>query len=354
VRRSLDDVTQLKEHAMSISRVNIQTSNFSLNAVNIRGPQLGRLLDQLRRIGGSSSGGPTATAPSTGPGAMQSPAERFKRVAEQMGAGGAQPDPQTNGFAGGGSSSLASLDPGGLVGLLMQLLQRLLESLFGMLGGNGNNAGGGGGGGCGQGGGSSAGPANGPNGAGGAGASSPAPTGGADTGTLPGPTLSTPAPTPTKPPTTGCGNGGSAPVPPRASSCGASSRSRARPTRRPSLAKRILASIGKGAATAAPLALPGVGGACAAAASASRLGGGSLEDRIFQFLQSKLRDAEGELEGAMQQSDSAGGSGGDSRSAATQKVQQLIQKRSEMVELLTNTMKTMHDSSMAVNRNIRS
>jgi len=71
-------------------------------------------------------------------------------------------------------------------------------------------------------------------------------------------------------------------------------------------------------------------------------------------MSSKLRDAEGELQGAMQQSDSAGGAGGDSRSAAAQKVQQLIQKRSEMVELLTNTMKTMHDSSMAVNRNIRS
>ena len=45
--------------------------------------------------------------------------------------------------------------------------------------------------------------------------------------------------------------------------------------------------------------------------------------------------------------------GGDSRSAAAQRVQQLVQKRSQMVELLSNSLKTLHDNSMAVNRNIR-
>ena len=55
----------------------------------------------------------------------------------------------------------------------------------------------------------------------------------------------------------------------------------------------------------------------------------------------------------MQQQESGGAAGGDSRSAAAQRVQQLVQKRSQMVELLSNSLKTLHDNSMAVNRNIR-
>jgi hypothetical protein len=92
----------------------------------------------------------------------------------------------------------------------------------------------------------------------------------------------------------------------------------------------------------------------------------TLEDQISEYFMKELKAVEGELQSAMQQADAqggggAGGSGGtggaggsDSRSAMSQKVQQLIQKRSQMVELLTNSLKTMHDSAMAVNRNIRS
>lgn len=350
---------------MSISRVNIQTPTFSLNAANIRGPQLSRLLDQLRRLGGSSVSGGDAARPagSTGPGAMQSPADRFRRVQEQSGGADAAGNAQSSGFAPGGNDSLSSLDPGGMMQMIMQLLQRLLESIFSML----NGSGGGQSSGNGQcGGAPPAGSGGGPRP--GCGGGTPAPNappttpssnpGGSGPG---GPIYSSTMPTPTKPPKIGGSHGGSAPVPPRASTVPRGRRPRAQPFRKPSLAKRLLRNLGTGALTVGAAGVPGAGGAACAAASAvtrscgsSRAGGTSLEDRIFEFMSSKLRDAEGELQGAMQQSDSAGGAGGDSRSAAAQKVQQLIQKRSEMVELLTNTMKTMHDSSMAVNRNIRS
>lgn len=85
-------------------------------------------------------------------------------------------------------------------------------------------------------------------------------------------------------------------------------------------------------------------------------GGGSttLEDQIFEFRIRELKQIEGKLRAAMNQSEAEGGNGdSDSRSATSQKVQQLIQKRSQMIELLSNTLKTMHDSAMAVNRNIR-
>ena len=306
---------------MAIDRINIQTTAFTLRATNIRGPQLRSLVDSLRRSSAAAQAGAPGAAPRTGPAAIQSPAERFPQVA--AGDEGKAPA----GFAAGGSDQMRALDTNGFMRLIMQLLERLLAALFGSLAGGADDA-------AVDGGGRATG--------GGCGAT------GLDSG----------APPASQPP----GGGGAEPVPPRATP--APGRPRARPCRKPSLAKRLLAGIGRNAARVAPLAVPGgpVGAAAAAqligpasggSCAPSRAGGGSLEDRIFEFLSSKLREVEGELEGAMQQQDAGGAAGGDSRSSAAQKVQQLIQKRSQMVELLSNSLKTLHDSSMAVNRNIR-
>lgn len=158
----------------------------------------------------------------------------------------------------------------------------------------------------------------------------------------------------------------------------------ARPGGKGAAIKRILKAVGRGgAAVAANVAsggaaglLPGmmVSGPTSAERmeSARRLGvsmtglpksgslnfngGGSktLEDQLFEFRIRELKEIEGQLRSAMNQSEAEGGNGdSDSRSATSQKVQQLIQKRSQMIELLSNTLKTMHDSAMAVNRNIR-
>ena len=83
--------------------------------------------------------------------------------------------------------------------------------------------------------------------------------------------------------------------------------------------------------------------------------GGSLEDQIAAFFRSQLKQVEGELQGAMQQAQAGGGEGqgGDSRALASSKVQQLVQKRSEMIEMLTNALKTSHESSLTVARNLK-
>jgi hypothetical protein len=89
-------------------------------------------------------------------------------------------------------------------------------------------------------------------------------------------------------------------------------------------------------------------------APTSASSGGSLEDRIAAFFREQLRQVEQELETAMKEAERAGQNGqGDSRSAAANKVQQLVNKRSEMIEMLTNAQKALHESSMAVNRNIK-
>jgi hypothetical protein len=140
---------------------------------------------------------------------------------------------------------------------------------------------------------------------------------------------------------------------------------------------RILSRIGKGAIGAAtgaaaggPLgAVAGAAGSirgsgCSPAGKGSvlaaqpRISGGSLEDQIAAFFRQQLKQVESELQGAMQEAQSGGGSsgsgeGGDSRALASSKVQQLVQKRSEMIEMLTNAMKTSHDTSLAVARNLK-
>lgn len=366
---------------MPIDRINIQTTSFSLRATNIRGPQLRSLVDSLRRAAGTAVTPSRIAGPQVGPGAIQSPAERFPRIAPSS-SGQAQgaSDPSLAGFAPGGANQMQSLNPNGVLQLVMQLLERLLQAIAQMFGqggagGAGTDTGNSGGGGC-QGAGQGAGGASGSGGSCGGGGATDA-TGGAGTGA-------------DTPPILGADQGGGAqPVPPRASP-GLDSRRRpgaSQHRRRGSFVKKFLKGLGKGAANVAPTLVPG-GGAVASAIQMAqmsygpsvhqnggggcpppppscqttadtppRLGGGSLEDRIFEYLSSRLREVEGELESAMQKNDQSGGasgSGGDSRSAAAQKVQQLVQKRSEMVELLSNSLKTLHDSTMAVDRNIRS
>ena len=95
-----------------------------------------------------------------------------------------------------------------------------------------------------------------------------------------------------------------------------------------------------------------VGRAFPVQTQSSLVSGASVEDRLTQFITSQVRDVERELDAAMQQG--AGGAGGDSRTLVSQKVQQLAQKRSELIETLTNTLKSLHDSSMSVARNVKS
>jgi hypothetical protein len=150
------------------------------------------------------------------------------------------------------------------------------------------------------------------------------------------------------------------------------------------MVRRILAEIGKGAVKHGPSLVPGGSAVREGAGLASRLarrphpapqpsggpfpipgpsgppipirpnasaiGGGSFEERLFAFLSGQVRESESELDGAMQQ---ASGGGGDSRTLASQKVQQLVQKRSELVEAMTNTLKSVHETSMSVTRNIK-
>ena len=68
-----------------------------------------------------------------------------------------------------------------------------------------------------------------------------------------------------------------------------------------------------------------------------------------------MRKQEGELEDAMRKAEAggSGGPGGDSRALAAQKVQQLVQKRSELVEMMTNIGKSLYESATAVNRNLK-
>jgi hypothetical protein len=171
------------------------------------------------------------------------------------------------------------------------------------------------------------------------------------------------------PPSLPATTSGAEAVPPRAAPPGdaerrcAPGRARARPRRKSSVVSRILGQVGRGAAQAAPALVPGGAAVKAGAAAASRiasgarnngsvLDGGSLEDRIFAFLSGKVREAEAELDAAMRQGDSGGGNG-DSRTLASQRVQQLVSKRAELVEALTNTMKSAHESTMAVSRNFK-
>jgi hypothetical protein len=338
---------------MSIDRVNIQTTSFRLQASNIRGPQLRTLVDRLSRAAGAQS--TASSARLSGSLAMQSPAARFNDLSPALSGAGA------SGFAPGGAESLSSLDARGLLSLVMTVMQRLVDAIVQMLSSVAAGAG---------------------DGSSGAGDSRGA--GGSST------SCGASAATPTKPGDlatrfasrdTGSSSGGS----PGSSSAGSTP---ANSRERPGGVGRLLARIGKGALAIGANAVPGGGLATAALSScgaggssgsssggsgcepaggasggsggcgtagggiAPSSGGGSLEDRIFAFLTEKLREIEQELDGAMKQADASGASG-DSRSAATQKVPQLVQKRSEMVELLSNTLKTMHDSTQAVNRNIR-
>jgi hypothetical protein len=321
---------------MSIDRVNINTTSFSLRAVNITGKQLRSVVDRLAGAAGSpGAAGLASLARQPGPAAMQSPADRFREIAPTLSSGsGAEASPASaSGFAPGGSDRMPSLDARGLMDLLVGLVQRLLEAVMRLMSGAGSAEPGTGGG---QTGGTGSSGGTGSCGSGGAGQI-----------------------TPTKPEDLGIRYANQQ----TGGSTGASDAARAR--ERPeggSVVKRMLCRVGKGALAAGANAVPG-GGLALAGASAlgggrgpalsGGVGGGSLEDQIFQFLSMNLRQVEAELKGAMQESGAQGGDG-DSRSAVAQKVQQLAQKRSEMVELLSNTLKTMHDTTQAVNRNIRS
>lgn len=428
---------------MSIERISVSTAGFSLNAVNIRGQRVQRLLEQLNRLGGANAtqtGGAPAAQP--GPGAMQSPADRFRDQIQSPTASNGSAASATDGgadstggaqagFAPGGAQNLQHLDPQGLMNLLMNLLQRLLEAISQMMAGGaqqgggtqqgggaqqgcGAQQGGGGaqpGGGAPQPGGGAQQPGGGVQQPGAGGSSGAPPTCGSGSGVPSAPPPTTggpgasggtcgPRPNPCAPAlgnTNGTPASTEAPVPIAPGPpgrCG-TRRSRnargSRPGGKGAAVKRILKAVGRHGATAATaVAGGGVAGllpgmiatgptSAQRIASANRLGahaayptssasvGGSgsggrksLEDQISEYFMKELKNVEGELQSAMQQSEAqgggagAGGNGSDSRSAMSQKVQQLVQKRSQMVELLTNSLKTMHDSAMAVNRNIRS
>jgi hypothetical protein len=358
---------------MSIDRVNIQTPNFTLRTDHIRGGQLQDLLFALRRSGETVAppATPTIGSGQVGPGTIQPPAARFPQVAPSSGVGeDGGSSPAASGFAPGGSDQLQSLDTNGMVRMIVELLERLLQAVFQMLGqGGGAQGTGTQDGGCG--------------GADGSGGPS---TCGHGSGM--------PAPPPGGSPSAPPSGDGSEPVPPRATppprspadgQCGTnlSGRSRARPPKKSSLVRRFLRELGKGAAAAAPALVPGGAPVKTGIGLASRLArsgqtsprpsstpfsgsstgsanntpsplfsGGSFEDRLFTFLAEKVRESESNLDSAMQQS--AGGSGGDSQTLVAQRVQQLVQKRSELIETFTNTLKTLHESSMAVDRNVKS
>ncbi len=341
---------------MPIERVNIQTTDFHIRAVNIRGGQLNNIVNALRSSAARASQGAArlvGAGDRTGPGAIESPAARFPRAAPSSGAGpagqanGAE-DP-TRGFAPGGDDQLRSLDTNGMLRMIMELVERLLQAILQLFGQGAGGAEGGEG--CGAGGnGAGGGPSS--CGAGGGGGAAPSgPTSGPTSGSTSGPG-----------PNGGTGAGGSCATPPRNpvtenDDPTMARRARARP-KGPSMARRILGKVGQGAAMAAPALVPGGPAIQAGAGMATRLaggggsgGGGSFEDRIFAFMTSRVRSLEGELDTAMQQAD---GAKGESSTLATQKVQQLVQKRSEAIEALTNTLKTLHDSTQAVNRNIKS
>jgi hypothetical protein len=359
---------------MPIDRVNIHTASFTLRAANIRGGQLRDLVDALRRAGGAAVPAPSAGLGSgqPAPGAIRSPADQFPAVTPSS-AGSADASGPSSGFAPGGSDQMQSLDTNGVMRLIMELLERLLQSIFQMFGqGAGSNGGAQNGGGCGAGAGG-AGCADGAGGAdapgtcgGGAGMPAPPPT----TGTTGTTDSAPPATTPPRNPSTGGG-------------CG-SGRARARPRGRSSMVRRILREIGREAVKNAPSLVPG-GAAIRDGAglasrlgrrphpapqpsggpfplpspsappipirpSASSLGGGTFEERLLAFYGSRVRDAESDIDGAMQQAE---GGSSDSRTLASQKVQQLVQKRSELVEAMTNALKSVHESSMSVTRNIK-
>lgn len=337
---------------MPIERVNIQTTDFHIRAVNIRGGQLNTIVNALRSSAAHASQGAArlGAGDRTGPGAIESPAARFPRAAPSSGAGSAgqangAEDP-TRGFAPGGDDQLRSLDTNGMLRMIMELLERLLQAILQLVGQGAGGAGEGGEG-CGAGGnGASGGPSS--CGAGGGGAGGGAAPSGPSSGPTSGPG-----------PNEGSGAGGTCATPPRNPVAEnddptQARRARARP-KGPSMARRILGQVGRGAAMAAPALVPGGPAIQAGAGIATRLagggGGGSFEDRIFAFMTSRVRSLEGELDTAMQQAD---GAKGESSTLATQKVQQLVQKRSEAIEALTNTLKTLQDSTQAVNRNIKS
>jgi hypothetical protein len=337
---------------------------------------------------------------------MRSPAQRFPDVAsaaESPRAGGSteagasgSPNALSRGFAPGGAENARPLNANGMLQLVMQLLERLLQAIQSMFSGGASQTGSDGDG-CGAGGQGTSGNSGTSGGCGGSGASGSSGAGSSGgTGSAGGSTQPGPA------------QGGTAPVPPRATSppsappmshpaalpyasrlngrCGANGAGRGHGGLGRLLAGFRNPKVLRGAASAAAnIALPGSslafdagsvlarrreprpvsGGACSGAApappgsgsaspaSSTSTGGGSLEDQIFAFFSKLMQQVEGELKNAMAQQDSQGAGGGDSRSAVAQKVQQLIQKRNEMVEMLTNSLKTLHETSMAVNRNIK-
>jgi hypothetical protein len=316
---------------MAIEGIRIRTPDFALRADRIAGRQLWHALDSL---GGARGVAGTPTVPE--PGATRSPAAEFRRLLQ---CGGANSD----GFASGGAPTLQHLNPNTLLDLLMRLLRQLIESLLQMLGNGAANSSG--------------------NGTGSSNSTcgnttpgGPAPgnptTGTPTTGNTANGVPTTGAPvtgTPTKP---GC----STPV----SEAACPPRPRCRPRRRGGGLRRILAKASSIALTAGSSLVPyaGIAGTIGRLASSSSglVRGGSLEDQIAQFFRSRVREVEDELKKAMhyaqQVGDQSNGTG-ESRSSASTQVQVLVQKRAEMLQMLTDTLRTMHESAMAVNRNLK-
>lgn len=361
---------------MQIEGIRVSTPTLNLKADKISGRQLWRALERL--------GGPTTqpaasglfpTANTPGSGAVRRPSEQFAATGPSL-----ANDP-SSGFAAGGPSQTSSLDSNGVLDMLMRLLQQLVSTLLQMLSGQGGQPSGS----SGQGGQPSGGSGQGGQpGSCGGGRNSGAQSGGIrpSTGTPQPPSSGSPlapggglpmppaGPPPSSGGTSGPGLGSVATTPPRnggftprPSGC------RPRPRNCGSGIGRILARIGQGAmsvaggastggpllAAAAGTSMAGRGNVLATQSDglASALSGGSLEERLAVFFRGQLKYVEGRLEAAMQEAQQAGGADGDSRALATSKVQQLVSKRSEMIEMLTNTLKTAHESAIGVARNLK-
>jgi hypothetical protein len=337
-----------------IEGVRLQTADFTMRADRITGRQLWAALERLGAHAAGAGGAGAARLNPIGPGAIRSPAEQFLNngVSPAL----ADPCAPGNGFAAGGADNIRQLDTRAVIGMLLRFVQHLVGALLQMLRGD-----------------------SGVQGADQGDAGGGTPAGAGSNGACASPA----SPEMSPPVTPGEANFSPAPTAARIQPQDdrmlpdflnryAQRQPVGQDADQPGAARRILARIGAGALNAAAgAAAGGVPGAVLGAAAGIRGGaqcdaaqgsprgpngsprpaGGSLEDQIAAFFRDQLQQIEQELKAAMQEADQVGE--GDSRAAAASKVQQLVNRRSEMVEMLTNALKTLYESSMTVNRNIK-